>query len=87
LVRLEGLVDAMVLVEGRKRAGRDLTREEPINAIESIHSTNVDMGPKLVLDYAPNDHKGFDDVHATMVQSGQASLADGQQSASQSRNC
>ena len=68
-------------------AGRDLTREEPINAIESIHSTNVDMGPKLVLDYAPNDHKGFDDVHATMVQSGQASLADGQQSASQSRNC
>jgi branched-chain amino acid transport system substrate-binding protein len=73
-VSLEGFVDAMVLVEGLKRAGRDLTREKLISAIESIHSMNVGMGSKLLLDYGPNDHKGFDDVYPTIVQSGQAVL-------------
>lgn len=73
-VSLEGFVDAMVLVEGLKRAGKDLTREKLITAIESIHSMNIGMGSKLVLDYGPNDHKGFDDVYPTIVQSGQAVL-------------
>jgi branched-chain amino acid transport system substrate-binding protein len=73
-VSLEGFVDAMVLVEGLKRAGKDLTREKLIAAIESIHSMNIGMGSKLLLDYGPNDHKGFDDVYPTIVQSGQAVL-------------
>ena len=73
-VSLEGFVDAMVLVEGLKRAGKDLTREKLITAIESIHSMNVGMGSKLLLDYGPNDHKGFDDVYPTIVKSGQPIL-------------
>jgi branched-chain amino acid transport system substrate-binding protein len=73
-VSLEGFVDAMVLVEGLKRAGKDLTREKLITAIESIHSMNIGMGSKLLLDYGPNDHKGFDDVYPTIVKGGQPIL-------------
>jgi branched-chain amino acid transport system substrate-binding protein len=73
-VSLEGFVDAMVVVEGLKRAGKDVTREKFIRAIESIHEMNVGMGSKLVLDYGPNDHKGFDSVYPTVVRSGQPVL-------------
>jgi len=67
---LEGFVDAMVLVEGLKRAGRDVTREKFIAGIESIHEMNVGMGSKLILDYGPTDHKGFDSVYPTIVKDG-----------------
>jgi ABC-type branched-subunit amino acid transport system substrate-binding protein len=73
-VSLEGFVDAMVLVEGLKRAGKDLTREKFITAVESIHEMNVGMGSKLILDYGPTDHKGFDSVYPTVVKNGQPAL-------------
>jgi branched-chain amino acid transport system substrate-binding protein len=73
-VSLEGFVDAMVLVEGLKRAGKDVTREKFITAIESIHDMNVGMGSKLLLDYGPADHKGFDNVYPTIVSNGQPVL-------------
>jgi branched-chain amino acid transport system substrate-binding protein len=67
---LEGFVDAMVVVEGMKRAGKDLTREKFISAIESIHNLNMGLGPKLILNYSATDHKGFDNVYATVVRNG-----------------
>ncbi|MGA2744548.1 MAG: ABC transporter substrate-binding protein [Candidatus Sulfotelmatobacter sp.] len=73
-VSLEGFLDAMVLVEGLKRAGRDVTRENFITAIESIHAMNIGMGAKVILDYGPADHKGFDDVYPTVVKNGQPVL-------------
>jgi ABC-type branched-subunit amino acid transport system substrate-binding protein len=73
-VSLEGFVDAMVLVEGLKRAGKDPTREKFISAIESIHEMNAGLGPKLILNYSASDHKGFDNVYPTVVKSGQAVL-------------
>lgn len=73
-VSLEGFVDAMVLVEGLKRAGKDLTRERFISAIESIHEMNAGLGPKLILNYSPSDHKGFDSVYPTIVKNAQAVL-------------
>lgn len=73
-VSLEGFVDAMVLVEGLKRAGKDLTRERFLTAIESIHDLNVGLGSKLMLSYGPSDHKGFDGVYPTIVRSGQPVL-------------
>jgi branched-chain amino acid transport system substrate-binding protein len=73
-VSLEGFVDAMVVVEGLKRAGKDLTREKFITAIESIHEMNVGLGSKLKLAYGPNDHKGFDNVYPTVVKGGQPTL-------------
>ena len=66
---LEGFVDAMVLVEGLKRAGKEPTRAKLISSIESIHKMDVGLG-KLVLDYGPEDHKGFDTVYSTVVKGG-----------------
>jgi branched-chain amino acid transport system substrate-binding protein len=71
-VSLEGFVDAIVLVEGLKRAGKDLSREGLIRGIESIHEFDVGLGPQLKLEYAAHDHKGFDNVIPTVVRGGRA---------------
>jgi branched-chain amino acid transport system substrate-binding protein len=64
----------MVLVEGLKRAGKDVTRDKFIAAIESIHEMNAGLGPRLVLNYSASDHKGFDSVYPTIVRAGQPVL-------------
>jgi len=71
-VSLEGFVDAMAMVEGLKRAGKELTREGLIHGIESIHEFDIGLGPQLKLDYGPKDHKGFDHVIPTVVRGGRA---------------
>ena len=71
-VSLEGFVDAMVLVEGLKKAGRELTREGLVRGIESIHNLDLGLGPQLLLDYSAKDHKGFDHVIPTVVRGGRA---------------
>jgi branched-chain amino acid transport system substrate-binding protein len=71
-VSFEGFVDAMVMVEGLKRAGKDLTREGLIHGIESIHGLDVGLGPQLKLDYSSKDHKGFDHVVPTVIRGGRA---------------
>jgi branched-chain amino acid transport system substrate-binding protein len=71
-VSLEGFVDAMVLVEGLKRAGKEPTREGLIHGIESIHEEDLGLGPQLKLDYSAKDHKGFDHVIPTVVRGGRA---------------
>ena len=71
-VSLEGFVDAMVIVEGLKRAGKELTREGLIHSIESIHDLDLGLGPQLKLDYSAKDHKGFDHVIPTVVRGGRA---------------
>jgi branched-chain amino acid transport system substrate-binding protein len=71
-VSLEGFVDAMVMVEGLKRAGKDLTREGLIHAIESIHDHDLGLGPQLKLNYSAKEHKGFDHVLPTVVRGGRA---------------
>jgi len=70
-VSFEGFVDAMVVVEGLKRAGKEVTREKFITAIESIHDFNVGLGPHLILNYSASDHKGFDSVYPTVVKGGE----------------
>ena len=70
-VSLEGFVDAMVTVEGLKRAGKDLSREKFISGIESIHNMDFGLGSKLILGYSATDHKGFDGVYSTVVRGGQ----------------
>jgi branched-chain amino acid transport system substrate-binding protein len=71
-VSLEGFVDAMVMVEGLKRAGKDLTREGLIHSIESIHDHDIGLGPQLKLNYSAKEHKGFDHVLPTVVRGGRA---------------
>jgi branched-chain amino acid transport system substrate-binding protein len=71
-VSLEGFVDAMVMVEGLKRAGKDLTREGLIHAIETIHDHDMGLGPQLTLNYSAKEHKGFEHVIPTVVRGGRA---------------
>jgi branched-chain amino acid transport system substrate-binding protein len=73
-VSLEGFVDAMVVVEGWKRAGKDLTLEKFTPAIESIPDRNVGLGSKLKLAAGPTDHKDFDNVYPTVVKDGRPVL-------------
>ncbi len=71
-VSLEGFVDAMVLVEGLKKAGKELTREGLIRGIESIHELDLGLGPQLKLNYSSKDHKGFNHVLPTVIRGGRA---------------
>jgi branched-chain amino acid transport system substrate-binding protein len=61
---LEGFISAKVMVEGLKRAGRDLTREGLINALETIDGE--DLGG-FVVSYSPTDHSGSNMVETTMI--------------------
>jgi ABC-type branched-subunit amino acid transport system substrate-binding protein len=71
-VSLEGFVDAMVLVEGLKKAGKELTREGLIRSIESLHEVDMGLGPQLKLNYSSKEHKGFDHVIPTVIRGGRA---------------
>ena len=71
-VSFEGFVDAMVLAEGLKRAGKELTREGLIHGLESIHDLDLGLGPQLKLNYSSRSHKGFDHVIPTVIRGGRA---------------
>ncbi|HEY8605705.1 MAG TPA: ABC transporter substrate-binding protein [Noviherbaspirillum sp.] len=61
---MEGYVAAKVLVEGLRRAGRNLTREGYMQALESIR--NHDFGG-IAIGYGPTDHTGSEFVEATII--------------------
>ena len=71
-VGLEGYINAKVLVEGLRRAGRDLNRERFINAIESIQ--NYSLGIANTLNFSPDDHQGLERVYFTHIQNGRLVL-------------
>jgi branched-chain amino acid transport system substrate-binding protein len=73
-VSLEGFVDAMVLVEGLKAAGKDLNREKFIAGIESLHNADLGLGQNFRLGYSPKDHKGFNSVYTTIIHQGHAKV-------------
>jgi branched-chain amino acid transport system substrate-binding protein len=66
IVGLEGYINARVLVEGLRRAGRELTRETFIDAIHSIQ--NYSLGIANTLNFAPDDHQGLERVYFTKIQ-------------------
>jgi len=72
LVGLEGFSYAMVLVEGLKRAGKDVSREKLIDAIEAMDDVDLGFGPGLNLHYSKTLHKGFKNVYYTVVKDGKA---------------
>ena len=67
-VGLEGYINAKVLVEGLKRAGRSLDRERFIHALESIQ--NYDLGIANSLSLSLTDHQGLERVYITFFQDG-----------------
>ncbi len=69
---LEGYVDAMVLCEGLKRAGKDLTRSKFVNAMEAMQDVDLGLGADFKLTYGLRRHTGFDTVFLTVVKDGHA---------------
>lgn len=61
---LEGFLAAKVFVEGLKRAGRDLTREKFVAALETMG--NVDLGD-FVVGFSPTNHNGSKFVELTII--------------------
>ncbi|MDY6950711.1 MAG: ABC transporter substrate-binding protein [Thermodesulfobacteriota bacterium] len=71
-VSLEGFINARILVEALRRAGRDITREGFIRALESIKEHYVGIG--AVINFGPRDHQGIDKVYLTEVKNGKLQL-------------
>lgn len=71
---LEGYVNARVLVEGLRRAGRQLTRERFIVALESFRGDV--FGPGFDITYGPTDHEGGAPVYMTQVKEGRLEYID-----------
>lgn len=71
-VGLEGYLNAKILVEGLHRAGKEITRERFIQAIESIN--DFDLGIKNLITFGENDHQGLDNVYYTQIQKGKLVL-------------
>lgn len=67
-VGLEGFLNARILVEGLKKAGRELTREGLITAIESIR--DYELGPGMSITYGPKDRQGLEQVYFTRLEQG-----------------
>ncbi|MFZ6814027.1 ABC transporter substrate-binding protein [Undibacterium sp. Rencai35W] len=61
---MEGFVAAKIMVEGLRRAGRNLTRDGLIRALESIR--RYDIGG-VMLGYSEKDHTGSEFVELTMI--------------------
>lgn len=64
---LEGYIAARVLVEGLKRAGRDLTRERLVTALESLSRTDIGG---FQVDYSSSNHNGSSFVDLTIISKG-----------------
>jgi branched-chain amino acid transport system substrate-binding protein len=64
---MEGFAAAKVLVEGLKRAGRNLTRAGLVTALEGLR--DFDLGG-LAVGYGPNDHTGAEYVELSMISRG-----------------
>jgi ABC-type branched-subunit amino acid transport system substrate-binding protein len=61
---LEGFLTAKVMVEGLRRAGRNLTREGLVDAMEKMN--DVDLGGFFV-GYSPKNHTGSKFVDLTII--------------------
>ncbi|SDB55429.1 ABC-type branched-chain amino acid transport system, substrate-binding protein [Desulfonatronum thiosulfatophilum] len=68
LVALEGYINAKVLVEGLRRAGRNLNRAKFIDAIQSIK--NYSLGIANTLSFSPTNHQGLERVYFTIIRNG-----------------
>ncbi len=64
-VSLEGYLDAMVLVEGMKKAGNNLTTDTLIDALESLKG--FDPGIGVVLGFGPSEHQASHKVWGTVI--------------------
>ena len=65
-VCLEGYLGAMLLVDGIRRAGPDLTEQR---CVDALNHTNLDLQP-LRIDWSSSDHSGSHAVFLTQIKNG-----------------
>jgi branched-chain amino acid transport system substrate-binding protein len=61
---MEGYLTARVLVEGLRRAGRNLSRESLISGLESMHDVNLGG---FTINYSAKDHQGSTFTDLTII--------------------
>lgn len=64
----EGFVNAKVLVEGLKRSGRDLNRENFIDSLESIK--DFSFGVDATVNFSEGNHQGLNRIYFTSIKDG-----------------
>jgi len=64
-VSLEGYTAAGILAEGLRLAGRNLTTDSLVEALESIH--NLDLGIGTPIHFGPSEHQGSHKVWLTVI--------------------
>lgn len=62
---LEGFLAAKVFVEGIKRAGKNLTRESFVSAVEDIKDLDIKAGNKI--SFSAQNHQGSQKVYPTVI--------------------
>ncbi|MBI5204416.1 MAG: ABC transporter substrate-binding protein [Nitrospirae bacterium] len=62
---LEGFLAAKVFVEGVKRAGKNLTRESFISAVEGIKDLDIKAGNKI--SFSAQNHQGSQKVYPSVI--------------------
>ena len=72
-VSMRGYANALVWSEGLRRAGKDLTREKFIDALEHMKNADLGLGPGMELSYSQDDHLGLHKVFFVTVKNGQIS--------------
>ena len=71
-VGLEGFINASVLSKGLERAGKNITRQKFVRALENMKELSLGIG--LGLSFGPGDHQGFDTVYFTEIRDGKLEL-------------
>ncbi len=67
-VSLEGYIDAVVLAEGLRRAGKDLTNETLVEALEAIRDHDIGLG--VPIRYGPSEHQASHKVWGSILDGG-----------------
>jgi branched-chain amino acid transport system substrate-binding protein len=73
-VSLEGFVDALVVADGLRKAGADLTREKFVDGLESLHDVDIGLGDDAKLMFNARHHQGLDHVYPTVIQNGKPQI-------------
>jgi ABC-type branched-subunit amino acid transport system substrate-binding protein len=65
-VTFEGYIVGKILIEGLRRAGKNLDTESVVGALEDIHG--LDLGIGTMINFGPSDHQGSHKVWGTSLQ-------------------